>query len=79
MGDEEVEDLEVLAVEVGKVRSACLLLQVVAEALETGGSGDRSGRWSCTRAWGSSEPPRDCRRPKSLRGYGHGQWKQVFP
>jgi len=25
-----------------------------------------------------AEPPRDCRRPKSLRGYGHGQGKQVF-
>ena len=24
------------------------------------------------------KPPRDCRRPKSLRGYGHGQREQVF-
>ena len=26
----------------------------------------------------SDEPPRVCRRPKSMRGYGHGQRKQVF-
>ena len=25
-----------------------------------------------------TEPPRVCRRPKSMRGYGHGQRKQVF-
>jgi len=25
-----------------------------------------------------TEPPRDCRRPKCLRGYGHGQRKQIF-
>ena len=24
------------------------------------------------------EPPRDCRRPQSLRGYGHGQRNTVF-
>ncbi len=41
MDDEGIEDLEVLAVEVGKVRSACVLLQVVAEVLETGGAGDK--------------------------------------
>ncbi len=42
MDDEGMEDLEVLAVEVGKIRSACVLLQVVAEVLENEGPGDRA-------------------------------------